>query len=65
MEDDGFLEMVLVPCYLVLVGELLVIGDGCQRSDVGVRERRFIHPVAVERGVVGDMAHLGFLEDEG
>ena len=35
MEDDGFLEMVLVPCYLVLVGELLVIGDGCQGVMLG------------------------------
>ena len=57
--------MLLVPCHLVLIGELLVLGDGCQGSDVRVRERRFFHPVAVEHGVVGDVAHLGFLEDEG
>ena len=44
---------------------MFVLGDGCQGSDVGVRERRFLHPVAVERGVVGDVAHLGFLEDKG
>ena len=65
MENNGFLEMVLFLCYLVLVGELFVLGDSCQRSDVGVRERRFFHPVAVERGVIGDVAHIGFLEDEG
>ena len=48
MENDVFLEMVLVPCYLVLVGEMFVLGDGCQGSDVEVCERRFFHPVAVE-----------------
>ena len=57
--------MVLVPCHLVLVGELLVLGDVCQGSDISVRERWFIHPVAVECGVVGEAAHLGLLEDEG
>ena len=57
--------MVLVPSYLVIVGEPFVLGGGCQRSDVGVRKRRFLHPVAVECGVVGDMAHLGFLKNEG
>ena len=57
--------MVLVPCNLVLVGELLVLGEGCQGSDVGVREQWFILPVAVERGVVGDMAHLSLLKYEG
>ena len=41
VENDGFLDMVLVPCHLMLVVELLVLGDGCQGSDVGVRERRF------------------------
>ena len=57
--------MVLFLSYLVLVGELFVLDDGCQQSDVGVRERRFFHPVTVERGVGGDVAHLGFLEDKG
>ena len=57
--------MVLFLCYLVLVGELFVLGDGCHSSDIQVRERRFFHPVAVERGVIGDVAHIGFLEDEG
>ena len=65
MENDGFLEMVLVPSYLVLVGELFVLGDGCQRSDVGVCERLFFHPVAVESGVLGDVSHLGFFKEEG
>ena len=65
VKNDGFLEMVLVPCHLMLVGELLVFGDGCQGSDVGVHERRFFHPGAVERGVVGNAAHLGFLKDKG
>ena len=65
MENNGFLEIVLVPSYLVLVGELFVLGDGFQESDVRVRERRFPHPDAVERGVVGDVAHLGFLENKG
>ena len=64
MENYGVLEMVLVPSYLVLVGELFVLSDSCQRSDVGVPERRFFHPVAVEWGVVGDVAHLGFLKEE-
>ena len=64
MENDGFLEMVLVPSYLVLVGELFVFGDSLQQGDVRVRERRLLHPVEVERRVVGDMAHLGFLEDK-
>ena len=49
----------------MLVGELFVLGDGCQRGDVGVHERRLFHPVAVERGVVGNVTHLGFLKDEG
>ena len=65
MEDYGFLEVVLVPRYLVLFGDMFVLGDGCQRGDVRVRKRRLLHPVAVELGVVGDVAHLGFLEDEG
>ena len=65
MENDGFLEVVLVPSYLVLLGELFILGDGCQRGDVGVRERRIFHPVTVESGTVGDVAHLGFLEYEG
>ena len=64
MENDGFLEMVLIPCHLILVGELLVLGYGCQGSDVGVRERRFIHTAAVDRGVIGNVAHLGLLKDE-
>ena len=59
------MEIVLVPCRLVLVGDLLFIGDGCQRIDVRVHGRWFIHPVTVEHRVVGDVAHLGFLEDEG
>ena len=57
--------MVLVPCHLVLVGELIFLGDRCQGSDVGVCEQRFLHTVSVERGVVGDVVHIGFLEDEG
>ena len=65
MENYGFLEVVLVPRYLVLIGALFVLGDGCQRGDVGVRKRRIFHHIAVERGVVGDVVHLGFLEDEG
>ena len=65
MENDGFLEVVFIPGHLVLVGDLLVLGYGCQRSDVRVREGPFLHLVAVESGVVGDVAHIGFLEDEG
>ena len=65
MEDYGFLEVVLIPRYLVLVGELFVLDEGCQRGDVGVRKWRILHPVTVKRGVVGDEAHLGFLKDEG
>ena len=65
MENDGFLEVVLVPSYLVLVGELFFLGEGFQRGDVGVREQRLLHPVAFERGVIGDVAHLGFLGDKG
>ena len=65
MEDYGFLEVLLVPRYLVLIGDLFVLGDGCQRGDVGVRKRRLLHAVAVERGVIGDKANLGFLKDEG
>ena len=57
--------MVLILSYLVLVGELFVLGEVRQRGDVGLCERRLFHPVAVERGVVGDMVHLGFLKDEG
>ena len=30
VENDGFLEMVFIPCHLVIVGELLVLGGGCQ-----------------------------------
>ena len=58
MEYDGFLDMVFIPGHLVLVGELLMISDGCQGSDVRVHEGRLLHPVAVERGVVGDLVHL-------
>ena len=65
MENYGLLEVVLVPSYLVLVGFLFFLGDGCQQVDVGVRERRIFRSVAVKRVVVGDVAHLGFLEDEG
>ena len=65
MEDDGFLEIIFIPGRLVLVGETLILGDGCQRSDVWVREGRFLHPVAVEHGVIGHVAHLGFLKDKG
>ena len=65
VENDDFLEMIFIPGHLVLVDELLVLGDSCQGSDLWVGERRFLHPVAVERGVVGDVVHLGFLEDEG
>ena len=65
MENDDFLEMVFITGHLVLVGELFVLGDGCQGSDFWVCERRFLHPVAVELGVIGGVAHLGFLEDEG
>ena len=65
MEDDGFLEMIFILGHLVIVGELLVLGDGCQGSDVRVRKGRSLHPVAVEREVVGNVAHLGFLEEEG
>ena len=65
MENDGFLEMVFIPGHLLLIGELLVLGDGCQGSDVWVRERRFLHPVSVERGVVGDVANLGLIKDKG
>ena len=61
MENNGFLEMLLFPFYLVIVGEMSVPGDGCKRSDLRVHEQRFFHPVAVECGVVGDVAHLGFL----
>ena len=28
VEDDGFLEMIFVPGHLVLVGELLILGEG-------------------------------------
>ena len=65
VEDDGFLEMIFIPGHLVLVGELLVLGNRCLGSDSWVREGRLLHPVAVERGVVGDVAHLGLLKDEG
>ena len=65
VENDGFLETVFILGHLVLVGEPLLLGDGCQGSDIWVCERRFLHPVAVDRGVVGDVVHLGFLEDEG
>ena len=65
MEKEGLLDMVFIPGHLVLVDELHVLGEGCQGSDVWVRERRFLHPVAVESGVIGDVAHLGFFEDEG
>ena len=65
MEDDGFLEITFIPGHLVLVGELLILGDGGQGSDVWVRGGRLLHPVAVERGVVGDVTHLGLLKDEG
>ena len=58
-------EVVLIPHYLVLIGELFVLGDVCQRGDFGVRKWRLIHTVTVERGVVGDEAYLGFLKDEG
>ena len=64
MEDYGFLQVVFVPRYLVLIGELFVLGDGCQRGDVGVHKWWLLHPAVFERGVVGDKAHLGFLEDE-
>ena len=57
--------MVFVPRYLVLIGEMFFFGDSHQRVDVGVRELRLLQLVAVERGVVGDEAHFGFLEDEG
>ena len=53
VENDGFLEMVFIPGHLMIVGELLVLGDGCQGSDVWVLERHFLHPVAVERRVIG------------
>ena len=65
MEDYNFLEVVLIPRYLVLIGEIFVLGDGCQRGDVRVRKFRLLHPVAVERGVVGSEAHIGFFEEEG
>ena len=65
MEDYGFLEVVLVPRYLVLVGELFFLDDGYQRGDFRVRKWRLLHPVSVKRGVVGNEVHLGFLEDEG
>ena len=65
VEDDGFLEMILIPGHLVLVGEMLIFNGGFQGSDVRVRAGRFLHTVTVERGVFGDVAHLGFLEDEG
>ena len=65
VEDDGFLEMIFIPYHLLLVGELLILGEGCQGSDARVCEGRFLHLVAVERGFVGDVAHLGFLEDKG
>ena len=41
MENDGFFEMVFILVHLVLVGEILVLSDGCQVSDVWVCERRF------------------------
>ena len=63
--DDGFLEMIFIPGRLVLVGELLILGDGGQGNNVQVREGQLLHTVAVERGIVGDVAHLGLLEDEG
>ena len=65
MEDDSFLEMIFIPGHLVLVGELLILGDGGQGSDVWVCEGRLLHTVSVERGVVGDVAHLGLIGDEG
>ena len=64
MESEGFLDMVFIPGHLILVGGMLVLSEGCQGSDVWVRERRLLHPVTVERGVVGNMAHLGFLKDD-
>ena len=65
VEYDRFLEMMFIPGHLVFISELLILGDGCQGSDVWVCEGRFLRPVAVERTVVSDMAHLGFLEDKG
>ena len=46
----------------MLVGGMLVLSDGCQGSDVWVSEQRLLHPVTVERRVVGDVEHLGFLK---
>ena len=65
MEDGGFLEMIFIPGHLVLVGEMLILGDNGQGIGVRIREGRLLHPVAVGRGVVGDVAHLGLLKDEG
>ena len=65
VEDDGFLEVIFIPGHLMLVGELLILGNGGQGSDVRVREVRLLHLVSVERRVVGDVAHLGLLKDEG
>ena len=65
MEDDGFLEMIFIPGYLVIVGELHLLCGGGQGSDVRVRDGRLFYPFAVERGLVGDVAHLGLLEDKG
>ena len=64
MKDNGFLYVVFVSHYFVLIGELFVLNDGCQRGDAGVRERRLLHFVAVEHGFVDEKAHFGFLEDE-
>ena len=49
----------------MIVGELLVLSDSCQGSDVLVNEERLLHPVTVKRGVVGNVAHLGILKDKG
>ena len=56
--------MIFVPRYLVLIGDLFVLVDRCQQGDVGLHKQRLLHIVAVERGVVGDEAHFGFLKDE-
>ena len=65
MEYEGFLEMIFILGHLVLVAELLILGDGGQGSDVRVCEGRLLHTAEVERGVIGDVAHLGLLVDEG
>ena len=65
MENHSFLLVVFVPRYLVLIGELFFFGDDRQRGDVGLRERRLLYIVTVERGVVGNEAHFGFLDYEG